>query len=486
LLFNTLNYKQEPEENYLLYMPADPSTTMPYTAPVLPDSEPNPTLLSNLAAVKRGCLVMVALLALLSLMGYLAPGLTHILPDGWRLMKAESALAALLSALSLQIAESQNPRWVRLAGMAMAGVVIVMACGVLFESVLNSPAGSPSLSFAHPAIATFGASMSPHSALGFLLVGISALLTRARKPLAVRLADAVIFLLCVLVLILVSGHIFGASHMFGPNATFVTSPLTLLCLMLLALVAMLRRTVAGVFSIFLGTGLGSRVARILSPFLLVLPFVREGARARMIGQDRMPPHYITGILATLSAVFALFLLLYMAHQINRMEREIRDLSLRDELTGLYNRRGFYLLAEQALRMAHRAEQPFSVLYVDVDNLKQINDTLGHNMGSEILCETAQILQEALRETDVVGRIGGDEFAVAGQFSYDSITIVAERLRESAVARNTESLRRRALSFSVGYVTSEAGRHESLDELLAQADEAMYREKRGKKQLRRVR
>jgi diguanylate cyclase (GGDEF)-like protein len=273
--------------------------------------------------------------------------------------------------------------------------------------------------------------------------------------------------------------------MFGPNATFVTSPLTLLCLMLLALVAMLRRTVAGVFSIFLGTGLGSRVARILSPFLLVLPFVREGARARMIGQDRMPPHYITGILATLSAVFALFLLLYMA-QINRMEREIRDLSLRDELTGLYNRRGFYLLAEQALRMAHRAEQPFSVLYVDVDNLKQINDTLGHNMGSEILCETAQILQEALRETDVVGRIGGDEFAVAGQFSYDSITIVAERLRESAVARNTESLRRRALSFSVGYVTSEAGRHESLDELLAQADEAMYREKRGKKQLRRVR
>jgi diguanylate cyclase (GGDEF)-like protein len=459
---------------------------MPYTAPVLPDSEPNPTLLSNLAAVKRGCLVMVALLALLSLMGYLAPGLTHILPHGWRLMKAESALAALLSALSLQIAESQNPRWVRAAGMAMAVVVIMLGCGVLIGTGVNSAAGSPSLSFAHPVLETFGAVMSPHSALGFLLVGISALLTRARRLLTVRLADVVIFLLCVLVLILVSGHIFGASHMFGPNATFVTSPLTLLCLILLSLVAMLRRTEAGVFSIFLGTGLGSRVARILSPFLLVLPFVREGARARMIGQDRMPPHYITGILATLSAVFALFLLLYMARQINRMEREIRDLSLRDELTGLYNRRGFYLLAEQALRMAHRAEQPFSVLYVDVDNLKQINDSLGHNVGSEFLCETAQILQAALRETDVVGRIGGDEFAVAGQFSRESITIVAERLRESAVVRNTGSVRRQPLSFSVGHVTSEANRHESLDELLARADEAMYREKRSKKQLRRVR
>jgi diguanylate cyclase (GGDEF)-like protein len=429
---------------------------------------------------------MVALLALLSLMGYLAPGLAHILPGNWKLMKAESAVAALLSALSLQIAESRNARWVRAVGMAMAGTVMLMACAVLFSARLHSPGGGPPLSFAHPAIASFGAVMSPHSALGFLLVGISALLTRARKRLVVRLADVVIFLLCVLVLILVSGHIFGASQMFGPNATFVTSPLTLLCLMLLSLVAMLRRTEAGVFSIFVGTGLGSRVARILSPFLLVLPFLREGARAHMIGQDRMPPHYITGVLATISAVCALFVLLYLARQINRMEREIRDLSLRDELTGLYNRRGFYLLAEQALRMAHRAEQPFSVLYVDVDNLKQINDSLGHNVGSEFLCETAQILQAALRETDVVGRIGGDEFAVAGQFTCESITIVAERLRESAVMRNSGSLRRQPLGFSVGHVTSEAGLHESLDELLARADEAMYSEKRSKKQLRLVR
>lgn len=459
--------------------------TMPYKAPVLPDSEPNAALLTNLAAVKRGCLVMVTLLSLLSLMGCLAPGLEHILPGDWKLMRAESALAALLSALSLQIAESPRARWVRQTGVAMAIVVILLACGVLFRAGLYSPAGNPSLSFAHPVIPPFGDAMTPHSALGFLLVGICALLTRARERLTVRLADVAIILLCVLVLVLVSGHIFGASHMFGTNATYVTSPLTLLCLMLLSLVAMLRRTETGVFSIFLGSGLGSRVARMLSPFLLVLPYVREGTRAHMIGQDRMPPHYITALLATLSAVCALFVLLYLARQINRMEREIRDLTLRDELTGLYNRRGFYLLAEQALRMAHRSEQPFSVLYVDVDNLKQINDSLGHNTGSEFLSETAQILQSALRETDVVGRIGGDEFAVAGQFSQESITIVAERLRESAVLRNSGT-RRQPLSFSVGHITSEAKQHESLDEMLARADEAMYREKRSKKQLRRIR
>jgi diguanylate cyclase (GGDEF)-like protein len=459
---------------------------MPYQAPVLPASEPHPVLLSKLASVKRTCLVTIGLLAALSLMAHLAPGLGQIVPGNWKLMEPGSALAALLSALSLQLTERYYPRRLRQAGAVMAAAVALLACGVLYKTGLPMPAGSSwPLSMAHPASRLFSTIMSPHSALGFLLLGTSTLLIGARKRLTVHLADVSIICLSLLVLILVSGHIFGVIRLFGPNSTFVTSPVTLLCLLLLAVVTVLRRTDAGVFSIFMGSGIGSRVARILSPFLLVLPFVREGARARMIGEDRIAPNYITAILATLSAALALVLLLYLARQLNRMEVEIRDLSLRDALTGLYNRRGFYLLAEQALRMAHRAYQPFSVLYVDVDNLKQINDSLGHTTGSEFLTETAEILQAALRETDVVGRIGGDEFAVAGQFSEDSIAVVAERLKEAAAQRNAGEVLH-PLSFSVGHVTSDDRRYESLDELLSRADEAMYREKRSKKQLRRVR
>jgi diguanylate cyclase (GGDEF)-like protein len=131
-------------------------------------------------------------------------------------------------------------------------------------------------------------------------------------------------------------------------------------------------------------------------------------------------------------------------------------------------------------MAHRSDLPFSVLYIDVDNLKQINDSFGHTTGSEFLTETAKILEDTLRETDVLGRIGGDEFAVAGQFSQESIALVAQRLDASSAQRNTWPGRRLPLSFSTGYVTTDNGRRESLDDLLAKADQAMYREKRRKK------
>lgn len=459
---------------------------MPYQAPVLPSNEPHPALLSKLASVKHTCLVTVALLAVMSLLADLASNPRHILSGDLKLMLAGSALAAVLSALSLELTEPHYPVRIRQFGSAMAAAVVLLACGILFKTGLPLAGGSSWPYFApHPASAAISAIMSPHSALGFLLVGTSALLISTRNRLGVRLADASIIGLCLLVMILVSGHIFGLIRLFGPNVTFVTSPATLLCLLLLTLVIVFRRTDAGVFAIFMGRGVGSRVARFLSPLLLLLPIVREGARARLIGESRLAPNYITAVLATLTAALALVLLLYIARQLNRMEIEIRDLSLRDALTGLYNRRGFYLLAEQALRMAHRAYQPFSVLYIDVDNLKQINDSLGHNAGSEFLCETAEILLATLRETDVVGRIGGDEFAVAGQFSEESIALMAERLKESADKRNAGT-DLRPLSFSLGHVTSDDRRFESLDELLARADEAMYREKRAKKQLRRAR
>jgi diguanylate cyclase (GGDEF)-like protein len=194
----------------------------------------------------------------------------------------------------------------------------------------------------------------------------------------------------------------------------------------------------------------------------------------------MPSQYTTATLASLAFIVSLALLLYLAWRINAMELEIRDLSLRDALTDLYNVRGFRLLAEQSLRMARRSHLPFSVLFIDVDNLKRTNDTYGHQAGSELLVETGRILKSSFRETDVLGRIGGDEFVVAGQFSQSGISLAVERIEESAAIRNRESGSPATLSFSAGYVTAEAAEHPSLDELLAKADAAMYDQKRAKK------
>jgi diguanylate cyclase (GGDEF)-like protein len=248
--------------------------------------------------------------------------------------------------------------------------------------------------------------------------------------------------------------------------------------LLLTVAAVSRRIEYGRWSIFSGRGVGSRIARGLLPIVLLLPVSRELMRARMMRTHVLPDHYAAAILAATGTMIALLVLLVMAWQLRRLEWEIQSLSLRDELTGLYNLRGFQLLAQQALRMAQRSRMPFSVLFVDVDGLKQINDRLGHAAGSQLLVEAAAFLQAHFRETDVLGRIGGDEFAVAGQFSSEAIEQVEQRLEaETGQGGHTQTPR---LSLSMGHVTVDPHRIESLDDLLKRADAAMYERKRMKK------
>ena len=109
----------------------------------------------------------------------------------------------------------------------------------------------------------------------------------------------------------------------------------------------------------------------------------------------------------------------------RMDEEIRSLSLTDDLTGLYNRRGFTLLAEQEVKLAHRINRPMLLFFCDVDSLKGINDAHGHAQGDLALQEVSAILKETFREVDIMARLGGDEFVVlavdALQESAETIT-----------------------------------------------------------------
>ncbi len=158
----------------------------------------------------------------------------------------------------------------------------------------------------------------------------------------------------------------------------------------------------------------------------------------------------------------------------------RNLSLRDELTGLYNRRGFFTLAQQQMKLAKRKKKGLLLVVADLDGLKQINDTFGHKEGDMALIETANILKETFRESDVIGRTGGDEFAVIViEDSKDSADILAARLQENLKACNRKENRRYSLSISIGIVRCNPGYPCSIDELLAQADKLMYKQKRGK-------
>ncbi len=168
----------------------------------------------------------------------------------------------------------------------------------------------------------------------------------------------------------------------------------------------------------------------------------------------------------------------------RLTDKLAELSLTDELTGLYNRRGFMTLGEQQFRLADRLVQRFVLIFADLDDMKAVNDRYGHREGDRLLVLAAEVLRRVFRSSDVVGRLGGDEFGViALGTSGETIDKMLGRLTGEVDRVNAEGGGRpRHLSFSVGVAELDPGRAESLEALLSRADEAMYRQKAAKKNL----
>lgn len=164
----------------------------------------------------------------------------------------------------------------------------------------------------------------------------------------------------------------------------------------------------------------------------------------------------------------------------KTEAEVRRLSLTDELTGLYNRRGFLLLGEQQLRIARRTNTAGWLVFADLDGLKKVNDAFGHEAGDEMIIETARLLRENFRETDVIGRLGGDEFVVFAISPDDRSETIRARLQAAINRLNRAHAHRYQLSMSIGIVQCEPQAADPMAELLVQADEAMYCEKHAKR------
>lgn len=160
---------------------------------------------------------------------------------------------------------------------------------------------------------------------------------------------------------------------------------------------------------------------------------------------------------------------------HRLQRELRKLALRDDLTGLYNRRGFRFLGRQALEVSRRKRFPVTLLFIDVDDLKNINDRHGHAAGDTALKLTSDLIRQSYRASDVIDRIGGDEFAI---LALDCGPEAAEILRDRLMAAVTARAEREGLPFelrlSVGMVSRISVDDLEIRSLLSQADQAMYR------------
>jgi diguanylate cyclase (GGDEF)-like protein len=163
------------------------------------------------------------------------------------------------------------------------------------------------------------------------------------------------------------------------------------------------------------------------------------------------------------------------------QESLRNLSLTDDLTGLYNRRGFFTLAEQKLNSARREKRHASLIYIDMDGLKKLNDTHGHATGSRAIQEVADILRETFRSSDLLARIGGDEFVVfqtSNGHKDDGSDV--QRLQHNISQHNSRQARDYEISLSIGVVSMTSASSQGLEELLKSGDRKMYEQKRDKR------
>lgn len=168
-------------------------------------------------------------------------------------------------------------------------------------------------------------------------------------------------------------------------------------------------------------------------------------------------------------------------ELKRLEENLRTLSFTDDLTGLYNRRAFLALADQHFKVAKRLKHKVFMLYADLDDLKMINDSFGHRQGDLALIDVAAILRETYRESDIIARIGGDEFVVmpVGNKEGD-VGLISARLEKNLERYNARAPHGYTLSMSVGISFFDPEHPCTVDALLAEGDRMMYEEKKTRK------
>jgi diguanylate cyclase (GGDEF)-like protein len=176
-------------------------------------------------------------------------------------------------------------------------------------------------------------------------------------------------------------------------------------------------------------------------------------------------------------------------ELEELNKELHNISIQDELTGLYNRRGFFILGEQHLKLAARTNSKFLIIYIDLDGLKKINDNFGHKEGDFALMAAAKILHKTFRKSDIIARFGGDEYTViATNDSMQQYNGLIARLKNNVISYNKQFKKPYRISLSFGVIEydpqRETGKYgsPSFDDLIAMADRELYKQKQSRKNM----
>ncbi|MEP6547167.1 MAG: GGDEF domain-containing protein [Gammaproteobacteria bacterium] len=399
-------------------------------------------------------------------------------------MKANPAVGFLIGTAGFFVTQSTETRARLIAARVCATIMMLLAASALFAYVTGGSIGLETILAADSGAPVPGR-MSVQTAVYLEIVGLILILDRTRHRLLVHVTDAISIALVLLVLSVAAGYTFDAANFFGQTAYTRVSPQTLTCMVLLGCAIIGRRTRNGFFAVLVGQEIGSQSARLVLPFAPFLPFLIVGGSAFATHAHWLSTPYAAALAASLCSVLVFIFVLLMARRINDLERELRDMSLTDELTRIHNRRAFYVLGEHALREARRNGRCLTVLYFDLNGLKKINDALGHHVGSQLLIEAANLLRANFRSSDIVARVGGDEFAVVAHEGRNDLVAALIRLDQATVAANGSGTSQYRISYSMGEATAEPGSKQSFVELVDRADAEMYTRKRGRSAARDV-
>lgn len=425
-------------------------------------------------------------------------------------MTANTALCLLSTGMALFLQGEATSKSTRTKiGMSLAMFVLATCSLTLLEYISHRDFGIDQFLFVDNtrAAADNPGRMAPITAICLMLCSL-ALLFERHSRLSRYSAVAVLFLAALAT----TGYLFGVSSLYQVIGYTSVAVHTAVSLMLISLGILASRPQHGMLAIILSDSAGGEMARRLlwmMPLLSVLLdwLVLQGENATLYDN-----RFGLAISCVGGVALATVVILVIAHRLHfadmhrqralvelaalndSLERKVTErtqeltlanekvyrLSLTDELSGLLNRRGFLLLAEQALKTARRAKTELALIYVDLDGLKRVNDERGHQAGDNMIVEAAQLLKASFRESDLIARLGGDEFAVLAVIT-DSTESMLARLQKSLMQFNKGGSLPYPLSFSVGHVHCLPQEEKSLLELLAEADARMYLQKQERRE-----
>ncbi len=334
--------------------------------------------------------------------------------------------------------------------------------------------------------------MAPNTAFNFVLLSVAIIFPRRKQSGRIDLSTVLIVLSIFGSFLPIIGYLYGTKPFYGVGQFIPMALHTAFTFLILGLGLLFARPGRPLVATVSDNGMSGIMVRRLLPAVIGLPILLGWLRLEGQKLDLYDNELGAALVVVVQILLLAIMVSWNSFILLRIDKERRDaesklaeLVLTDDLTGLRNRRGFTLLGEHELKLANNKRMGIVLwcLYADLDGLKKINDTLGHDAGSQAIVNTATVLKATFREADIIARLGGDEFAIlAATNTSTGGNLLIERLQANVAAFNAGNDLRYKLSLSVGLVPVEPDEMHTLDEILKAADAQMYSNKQERKNL----